>query len=70
MSCGKDESKDAEHDDIEKEHFRKAKAPEMLIPRSFCSSELLAHIVYDKYSNGMPLYRIEQDMKAHGVILS
>ena len=69
-SCGKDASKDAELDDIEKEHFRKAKAPDMLIPRSFCSPELLAHIIYSKYINGMPLYRIEQDMKAHGVMLS
>ena len=69
-SCGKDESKDAELNDIEKEHFRKAKAPEMLIPRSFCSPELLAHIVYSKYNNAMPLYRIEQDMKDHGVMLS
>ena len=70
VSCGKDESKDAELNDIEKEHFRKAKAPEMLIPRSFCSPELLAHIVYSKYNNAMPLYRIEQDMKDHGVMLS
>ena len=70
VSCGKDESKDAELDDIEKEHFRKAKAPEMLIPRSFCSPELLAHIVYSKYNNAMPLYGIEQDMKDHGVMLS
>ena len=70
VSCGKDESRDAELDDIEKEHFRKAKAPEMLIPRSFCSPELLAHIVYSKYNNAMPLYRIEQDMKDHGVMLS
>ena len=69
-SCGKDESKDAELNDIEKEHFRKAKAPEMLIPCSFCSPELLAHIVYSKYNNAMPLYRIEQDMKDHGVMLS
>ena len=69
-SCGKDEFKDAELNDIEKEHFRKAKAPEMLIPRSFCSPELLAHIVYSKYNNAMPLYRIEQDMKDHGVMLS
>ena len=45
-SCGKDASKDAELDDIEKEHFRKAKAPDMLIPRSFCSPKLLAHIIY------------------------
>ena len=69
-SCGKDESNDAELDDIEKEHFCKAKAPAMLIPRSFCSPELLAHIIYSKYINGMPLYRIEQDMKDHGVMLS
>ena len=69
-SCGKNESKDAELDDIEKEHFRKAKAPAMLIPRSFCSPELLAHIIYSKYNNAMPLYRIEQGMKDHGVMLS
>ena len=70
VSCGKDASKDETHDDIEKEHFRKAKAPTMLIPRSFCSPELLAHIIYSKYINGMPLYRIEQDMKDHGAMLS
>ena len=69
-SCGKNESKDAELDDIEKEHFCKEKAPDMLIPRSFCSHELLAHVIYSKYINGMPLYRIEQDMKDHGVMLS
>ena len=69
VSCCKDESKDAELDNIEKEHFRKAKAPAMLIPRSFCSPELLAHIVYSKYNNAMPLYRIEQDMKDHDVML-
>ena len=70
VSCGKNESRDAELDDIEKEHFRKATAPAMLIPRSFCSPELLAHIIYSKYNNAMPLYRIEQDMKDHGVMLS
>ena len=70
VSCGKNESRDAELDDIEREHFRKATAPAMLIPRSFCSPELLAHIIYSKYNNAMPLYRIEQDMKDHGVMLS
>ena len=69
-SCGKNASRDADLDDIEKEHFRKAKSPAMLIPRSFCSPELLAHIIYSKYNNAMPLYRIEQDMKDHGVMLS
>ena len=70
VSCGKDESKDAGLEDVEKERFRKAEAPFMLIPRSFCSPELLAHIIYEKYINGMPLYRIEQDFKAHGVTIS
>ena len=69
-SCGKDETRDAELNDIEKERFHKAKAPAMLIPHSFCSPELLAHIIYSKYINAMPLYRIEQDMKDHGVMLS
>ena len=70
VSCGADESRDARHEDIEKEHFRKGTAPVLLIPRSFCSPELLAHIIYEKYCNSMPLYRQEQDLKAHGVELS
>ena len=70
VSCGRDASRDAALDDIEKEYFLKAKAPAALIPHSFCSPELLAHIIYAKYINGMPLYRIEQDMKNHGVMLS
>ena len=41
-SCGKNASRDADLDDIEKEHFRKAKSPAMLIPRSFCSPELFS----------------------------
>jgi len=70
VSCGKDESRDAESDDIAKEHFRKAKAPALLIDRSFCSPELLAHIIYLKYILGMPLYRIEQALMDHGIALS
>ena len=71
VNCGTDESRDAEQlDDIEKEHFRKAAAPSLLIPRSFCSPELLAHIIYEKYCNAMPLYRQEQDLRARGVELS
>ena len=70
VSCGTDETRDAEHEDIEKEHFRKGTASALLIPRSFCSPELLAHIIYEKYCNAMPLYRQEKDFKAHGVELS
>ena len=70
VGCGTDESRDAEHEDIEKEHFRKGTAPALLIPISFCSPELLSHIIYEKYCNAMPLYRQEQDFKARGVELS
>ena len=45
VSCGKDESKDAELDDIEKEHFRKATAPAMLIPRSIQSTTTLCRFI-------------------------
>ena len=68
--CGKNEENDAKSDDIIKEHFRKEHAPKLMIPGSFCSPELLAHIVYSKYSLAQPLYRQEQDFKQKGVILS
>jgi transposase len=38
--------------------FAKAGAPAALIPGSLASPSLVAHIVTQKYSNGMPLYRI------------
>ena len=41
-----------------------------MIPHSFASPELLAHVAYEKYCNGMPLYRQEKDFKGHDVILS
>ncbi|MBQ1389695.1 MAG: IS66 family transposase, partial [Clostridia bacterium] len=68
--CGKNEEDDASSDDIIKEHFRKGHAPKLMIPGSFCSPELLAHIIYSKYSLAQPLYRQEQDFKQKGVILS
>ena len=67
--CGKDESRDANLPDIEPCVIMKDKAPEAMIPHSFCSPELLAHIVYEKYANAVPLYRQEKDFKAKGAIL-
>ena len=69
-SCGKDEGKDAALPDIEKAQIRKAQAPAALIPKSFCTPELLAHIIYEKYVNAMPLYRQEKDFKAKKIPLS
>ena len=69
-SCGMDEGKDAALPDIEKAQIRKAQAPAALIPKSFCTPELLAHIIYEKYVNAMPLYRQEKDFKAKNIPLS
>ena len=67
--CGTDESRDADLPDIEKAQFKKAAAPALLIPKSFCTPELLAHIIYEKYANAMPLYRQEKALEAIGVNL-
>ena len=48
----------------------KADAPAPLIPGSLASPSFVAHIAYQKYSNGMPLYRIEKGFEYDGVIVS
>lgn len=69
-ACGTDETKDAGNTDIESVVIRKAEVAAPMIPHSFASPELLAHVAYEKYCNGMPLYRQEKDFKGHDVILS
>lgn len=69
-ACGTDESQDDTLADVARQRFFKGTAPAPMIPRSFCSPELLAHIAYGKYVLGLPLNRLENDFKAHGVILS
>ncbi|MBQ7541735.1 MAG: IS66 family transposase [Clostridia bacterium] len=56
--------------ETEKTCFKKAAVPEPMIPRSYCTPELLAHILYEKYVNGIPLYRQEKDFAAKGVPIS
>jgi len=68
--CGNDEGKDVSLPDIEKNVIRKAEIPEPLIPHSYCSPELLAHIVFEKYVQGMPLYRQEKEYLSLGAFLS
>lgn len=70
VSCGTDERADARLPDVAKQRFVKAAVPTPMIPHSFCSPELLAHVAYEKYVNGMPLYRQEKDFAARGVKLS
>ena len=69
-ACGMDESRDADLPDVEACHIRAAKTPAPMIPHSFCTPELLAHVVYEKYCKAVPLTRLEKEFKAQGVQLS
>ena len=69
-SCGMDETRDAQLSDIEKCIIRTAAVPAPMIPHSFCTPELLAHIIYEKYCKAVPLTRLEKEFKANGVNLS
>ena len=69
-SCGTDEEKDVLLSDIEKCSIRTASVPAPMMPGSFCTPELLAHIAYEKYCNAVPLYRLEKDFKAKGAVIS
>ena len=66
-SCGSDETRDAQLSDIEACTIRQALVPAPVIPHSYCSPELLAHIVYEKYCNAVPLERQAKDLAAKGV---
>ena len=66
-SCGKDETRDEILPDIEACTIRQASVPAPVIPHSYCSPELLAHIVYEKYCNAVPLERQAKDLAAKGV---
>jgi len=48
----------------------KAAAPAPLIAGSLASPSLVAHIAMQKYSSGMPLYRIEKGFQYDGVVIS
>ena len=47
-----------------------ADSPKPLLPGSLATPSLVAHIAYQKYSNGMPLYRIEKGFEFDGINIS
>ena len=54
--CGENPENDAKNKkDIEKCNIRRAEYPRPMIPGSFCSPELLAHIIYEKYAKAVLL---------------
>lgn len=48
----------------------KSSVPAPVMKRSLASPSSVAHVMYQKYVNGMPLYRQEMDWKNQGVVLS
>ena len=48
----------------------KAPVDKPVIKGSFASPEAVAHIMTQKFANGMPLYRQEQDLQRSGILLS
>lgn len=68
--CGNNESEDKLHPDVPSPVFVKASVPSPVIAGSFCSPELLSHIIYEKYVQSVPLYRQEKDFRAKGLDLS
>lgn len=58
--CESDPERDTELYDIELCHFRKANCPKAMILGRYCSLELLAHIIYEKYGKAVPLHRQEK----------
>ena len=68
--CGQNPENDAQNpDEIERCTIRCADYPKPMIPHSFCSPELAAHITYEKFAKAVPLYRQEKDFASKGIPL-
>ena len=68
--CGEKPENDTDHsEDIERCNIRRAEYPKPMIPGSFCSPELLAHIIYEKYAKAVPLHRQEKDLASKHIPL-
>ena len=68
--CGEKPENDADYsEDIERCNIRRAEYPKPMIPGSFCSPELLAHIIYEKYAKAVPLHRQEKDLSSKHIPL-
>lgn len=48
----------------EKTVIVKGEAPKTVFPKSYCSPELLTHILYEKYVKAVPLERLSKDFKS------
>ena len=53
-----------------KANIKAAKADSALIPHSYASESVVAHSMYQKFANAVPLYRQEKDWQQMGAALS
>ena len=53
-----------------KNSIKNGKAPDALIPHSYASEPVLAHAMYQKFANAVPLCRQEKDWQQIGAALS
>ena len=58
-----DESLDALYADVPASVFKKVMPPALMIPHSFCSPKLLAHVLHEKYAMVVPLERPSKDFR-------
>lgn len=56
--------------ETEDSFFAKAPVPQALMKHSLASPSSVAWVMYQKYANGLPLYRQEKDWKQYGISLS
>ena len=68
--CGTDTEQDTVSDTATKSVIVRATAPDSVLPKSFASAELLAHIFYEKYAKAVPLERLSKDFGNLGAQLS
>lgn len=68
--CGNDESKDSTSETSTKSVIVKAEVNSSVLPKSYSSPELLSHILYEKYSKGVPLERQAKDFRNLGADIS
>lgn len=61
--CGTEESENPN------DHFQKAAIPSKPLSHTIATPSLIAHILYQKFVQGVPLYRMERDLFQMGLIL-
>jgi len=57
-------------EESEQANIVKAPVPEPVVKRGLASPSSVAHVLYQKFVNAMPLYRQEQDWKNQGLLIS